>query len=96
MKFWSKIHQNRILPNSFTEEEEGEEVNEVEESDDDANFIEQWQQMGLMDKTYVNELIDDIDDTIYQSNQKKRSLEDFMELGEPPSDRNNLKHPRKS
>ncbi|PKC71013.1 hypothetical protein RhiirA1_454036 [Rhizophagus irregularis] len=91
VKFWSKIHQNRNLPNSFIEDDikgKGKE----EDTDDDANgstnFIEKWKQMGLMDKTYIQEVIDDI---INKTNQKKRSFKDSMldmELGETSSSRN--------
>ncbi|RIA97763.1 hypothetical protein C1645_751478 [Glomus cerebriforme] len=84
VKFWSKIHQNRNLPNSFIEDDDdqvikgkGKEREETEEEDmeDGTNFIEKWRQMGLMDKTYIQEVIDDI---INKSNQKKRSLEDSI------------------
>jgi hypothetical protein len=74
VKFWSKIHQNRNLPNSFIEKEEDDDIKrkEEEDTDDDAddsmNFIEKWRQMGLMDKTYIQEVVDDM---INRSNQKR-------------------------
>ncbi|RGB41729.1 hypothetical protein C1646_662831 [Rhizophagus diaphanus] len=88
VKFWSKIHQNRNLPNSFIEDDiKGK--GKDEDTDDDANgstnFIEKWKQMGLMDKTYIQEVIDDI------INQKKRSFKDSMldmEFCETSSNRN--------
>ncbi|GBB94140.1 hypothetical protein RclHR1_00230018 [Rhizophagus clarus] len=82
VKFWSKIHQNRNLPNTFIEKKEEEDTDD--DADGSTNFIEKWRQMGLMDKTYIQEVIDDI---INKSNQKKRSFKDSM-LDESSSSRN--------
>jgi hypothetical protein len=60
---------NRILLNEVSKGE-GED-SEEEHVDHDTKLIKRWRKMGFVDKTYVQEVIDDM---IYNTNRKKEII----------------------